>query len=169
MLTYQVKSLIKDPSLVIPVQESLEMEVSAFGGEPVEFLEPVRVEGTLRHVGGWIIEFKGTVDATVRMACSRCTKPTVVPLHNDIVQRYIADRQENESGDEDVEVYFDEVIDLTELIYSEVSLAIPMKVLCKEDCKGLCPVCGKDLNEGPCACVQEDSDPRWDALKSLLQ
>ena len=169
MLTYPVKSLIKDPSLVITVKESLELEPRKYNGELVEFLTPVRVEGELRHVGGWIIEFKGTLDFDVRMACGRCTRPTDLPLHSDMVQRYIADRQENESGDEDVEVYFDEVIDLSDLIYSEISLAIPMKVLCREDCKGLCPHCGKDLNEGPCDCSQEDTDPRWDALKSLLQ
>ena len=44
-----------------------------------------------------------------------------------------------------------------------------MKVLCREDCKGLCPKCGRNLNEGPCGCDLHEEDPRWDALKGLLQ
>lgn len=169
MLTYQVKSLIKDPGLSLPVHEVLEQEELILGGERVRFLSPVTIDGALRHIGGWIIEFKGTLEGAVQMACSRCTKATYVPLHSDITQRYIADRQENEFGDNDVEVYQDEVIDLTDLINSEICMAIPMKVLCRADCKGLCPVCGKDLNEGPCDCSQDETDPRWDALKSLIQ
>ena len=51
----------------------------------------------------------------------------------------------------------------------DLLLELPSKMLCQEDCRGLCPICGKDLNEGPCGCEHDTTDPRWDALKSLFQ
>ena len=54
-------------------------------------------------------------------------------------------------------------------IRDALTLELPLRVLCKEDCKGLCPKCGHNLNEGPCGCDLREEDPRWDALKSLLQ
>ena len=169
MLRYQVKSLLTDPSAVIPVEENIELEQLTVGGDHVQFLTPCHLEGQLKNIGGGIIRFIGTLDMQVRMACSRCTKDTDLPLHATIEQRYIADRQQGEIEDDDIEIYENELIDLSELVDSEISMAVPMKVLCREDCKGLCPICGKDLNEGSCDCEQEDIDPRWDALKSLLQ
>lgn len=169
MLRYQVKSLLTDSSAVIPVEAVIEQDHLMIGQERVDFLEPCHLEGCFKNIGGGIIQFQGTIDMMVRMACSRCTKDTDLPLHTAVEQRYIADKQQRETGDDDIEVFQNDTIDLSELVYSEISMSIPMKVLCREDCKGLCSICGKDLNEGPCDCEQDDIDPRWDALKGLLQ
>ena len=168
MLRYPVKTLLVDPSVVIPVEESLEQEDMTIGGEAVAFLEPCQVNGLLKNIGGGIILFQGTIDMKVRMACSRCTRDTELSLQTTVEQRYIAERQQDDIA-EDMEIFQNEVIDLNDLVYSEICMAIPMKVVCREDCKGLCPICGKDLNEGPCDCEQDTMDPRWDALKTLLQ
>jgi uncharacterized protein len=58
-------------------------------------------------------------------------------------------------------------IDLDEIIREQIILSEPTKHLCQEACKGLCQKCGKDLNEGPCSCVEEPHNPRWDILKTL--
>ena len=58
-------------------------------------------------------------------------------------------------------------LDLTEAVRQYVLMAIPMKALCKKDCPGLCPTCGKNLNEGQCACPKDDIDPRWSKLADL--
>ena len=168
MLTYQVKNLIANPGSSFPVEESISLEDLTVGGEGIHFLSPVKVSGTLSSIGGGVIRFDGTADAAAAMECSRCTKSTQVSLHSDITQRFVGDRSEEEAEAEDAEVYTNDMIDLNDLIYSEISMAVPMKVLCRPDCKGLCPVCGKDLNDGPCDCQQENTDPRWDALKNLL-
>jgi uncharacterized protein len=52
-------------------------------------------------------------------------------------------------------------------LQEQVLLALPLKIVCRDDCKGLCPQCGKNLNEGPCACVVQVEDPRWAALKEI--
>ena len=60
------------------------------------------------------------------------------------------------------------LIDIDELIMTDVTLEIPFQLLCREDCKGLCPVCGSDLNEKTCNCTQKQIDPRLEKLKMLL-
>lgn len=169
MLKVSVKSLLTDPSAIIPFQADVTPEPVMMDGEEVLFLGPCRMNGVFKHIGGGVIRYSGTMDTEVRMACSRCMKETDLPLHTQMEQRFTSDRQQESYMDDDIEVYQNDTIDLTELLTAEINLAIPMKVLCKEDCKGLCPICGKDLNEGPCDCQDDNIDPRWDALKSLLQ
>ena len=70
-------------------------------------------------------------------------------------------------ADLDVATYVDEQIDLEEALRAELLLALPIAPLCRDDCKGLCARCGKDLNEGPCACPPEPKDDRWAALRSV--
>ena len=73
------------------------------------------------------------------------------------------------AGDLDVLYYDEPVVALSPIAEERVQMAFPMKPLCREDCKGLCVVCGKDLNQGPCACAPETFDPRWEALKALKE
>ncbi|MEW6210600.1 MAG: DUF177 domain-containing protein, partial [Acidobacteriota bacterium] len=76
---------------------------------------------------------------------------------------------EKELGSDDLSVgfYQGQAIDLDDVVREQVELALPMSRLCKEDCLGLCQQCGADLNEGPCQCDAEESDPRWATLKEL--
>ena len=89
MLTYQVKSLIKDPGLSLPVHEVLEQEELILGGERVRFLTPVTIDGALRHIGGWIIEFKGTL-ALYRWPAAAAQRqpmsPCIATSHSDTLQ-----------------------------------------------------------------------------------
>ena len=85
---------------------------------------------------------------------------------------YIDDVQNKDFYDEDVVTVIrsdQEYIDISKDVREYALLAIPMKNLCKEDCKGLCSHCGKDLNEGECGCTNEKIDPRWIALKNLYK
>ena len=73
-------------------------------------------------------------------------------------------------GDEDSDEFIvveDRRLDVDALVNEDVYLSLPYRMLCQPDCKGLCPVCGADLNEGPCSC-EKPADPRWDALKDLF-
>lgn len=67
-----------------------------------------------------------------------------------------------------VSFYQEDRIDLTQMILEQIVLALPMKPLCRVDCRGLCPECGANRNTASCACTQEDTDPRWASLKTLL-
>ena len=75
----------------------------------------------------------------------------------------------SERQDDEVRVMPSEtmVIILDEDVRQCIELAVPVKLLCAETCKGLCPQCGKNLNEGPCTCERDDTDPRWEPLRKL--
>ena len=93
-----------------------------------------------------------------------------VPLSPAFSQRFIpAEALGQAEADEEAEVFSEYRLDLADFVTNEIRLGIPMKVLCREDCKGLCPKCGHDLNEGPCGCDLREEDPRLEVLRSLLQ
>jgi uncharacterized protein len=116
----------------------------------------------------------GNVTTELEVPCSRCLEPYRFRVDVAFDQRYLpqadaAAQEENEVAEEDLETSFyrDEQIDLNELMREQFYLALPMKPLCREDCKGLCPQCGTNLNTGTCECGPGWEDPRLAALKQL--
>jgi uncharacterized protein len=116
----------------------------------------------------------GHAAATLELTCSRCAESFRVPVDAAFDLRYVphADNtgdQEREVEEDDLTTayYRDETIDLGDLAREQFYLALPMKPLCAEACKGLCPRCGMDLNQGTCDCRPEWQDPRFEALKAL--
>jgi uncharacterized protein len=116
----------------------------------------------------------GRVKTTLELPCSRCLEPYSLPVDQEFDLRYhphseASAEAETEVEDEDLETSFyrDEQIDLNDLLREQFYLALPMKPLCREDCKGLCPQCGTNLNTDTCDCSTEWEDPRLAALKQL--
>ena len=104
--------------------------------------------------------------------CSRCLEPYEARVEADVHTRFVPSPgrgEERELGVDDLEsdVYDHDQIDLDALLETEAALGLPMKPLCREDCKGLCPSCGANRNAVTCACAPVTSDPRWAALKTL--
>lgn len=97
--------------------------------------------------------------------CRRCLKPLSLEEPVELTREYV--RQAGSEADPEEEVYSGKEINLTAAVREQILLSIPPPPLCVEDCKGLCPSCGKDLNEGPCGCENKAMDPRWSALKGL--
>lgn len=170
MLSYSVKQLLQDPSLRISVETILEPEVVKVGEDTYPCLEPWKVKGELVNVSGEAILFEGSVSTSIQMRCARCNEPVIVPIDVTIHQRFIKEGSENDVPEEDFDylIIENDRVDLDDTILYEVQLGVPMRVFCKEDCKGLCPICGKNLNVDSCNCQEDDSDPRWDALKDLF-
>ncbi|HSB42751.1 MAG TPA: DUF177 domain-containing protein [Methylomirabilota bacterium] len=114
---------------------------------------------------------RGELTARVPLTCGRCVEPYTVTVHPAVDARFVpspATRgEERELGTDDLEtdVYQNGVLDLTALLETETTLALPMKPLCRETCRGLCPVCGGNRNVTACACEPHAPDPRWAALK----
>ncbi len=98
--------------------------------------------------------------------CDRCAENFERQYSFDL-NRIVVQRLENENDSDDYIVVENNVLDLDDLVYQEIQLFLPQKILCKEDCKGLCPKCGKNLNSGDCDC-KADVDPRMAALLQLL-
>ncbi len=120
------------------------------------------------------VRLQGQVKAEVEVACDRCLQSVAVPVGTDFDVTYLpADAlASNEATGLQTEemgfsVYEGEAIDIDELAREQILLALPVRQLCREECRGLCPTCGTDLNAQTCACQTEETDPRWDALKSL--
>ena len=176
MFSFQIRPLLKDPSLRLPVEATWNIPEVSDGFSTYRCLEPWDIKGELFYVGmdetgKDVIEFSGCVRTVLRMACDRCLRQVDIPLAVDIRQRFVkGEKTDSSTSDYDFDYLpiVNDVIDLEDVIHYDVQLNIPAKVLCKEDCLGLCPICGKNLNEGLCECEEDFSDPRWDALKNLL-
>ncbi len=116
----------------------------------------------------------GRLLATVRRSCSRCLEPFDVPMALDIDVRYHpqhvnAGEGEREVSDDDLSIayYRDDKIHLGDLVREQLRLASPMKPLCDDNCRGLCPVCGANRNEMTCDCDTSWHDPRLDQLRGF--
>lgn len=120
--------------------------------------------GKVRNTAG-LLFFEADLDVTVSCVCARCLKEFELPIH----RRILAVLSEDESEDDpDVYALDGESVDVDEIIHTDFILNLNQSPLCKEDCKGLCPKCGADLNEGPCGCKKE-TDPRLAVLEQLLE
>ncbi len=135
----------------------------SYGEHP--FDRPVRVSGTVRNMAG-ALQLEGEAETVLDTRCDRCLKPITVEM-NVPVETLLAEELAN-GGDNDEIVLLDKgTVDLDEIFLPACVLALDSKHLCKADCKGLCPTCGKDLNDGPCGCEKE-LDPRLAVLAKLL-
>jgi uncharacterized protein len=116
----------------------------------------------------------GAVKTTLELPCSRCLEPFALPVDASFDLRYQPHTDNKGEGEREVEeddlttaFYENDEIDLGQLMREQFYLALPMKPLCREDCQGLCPVCGTNLNAGACSCNRAWEDPRLAALKEL--
>ena len=125
---------------------------------------PIRFIGRVENKVGIVsITGKATFSATV--TCSRCAEDFYKDFSVDI-SHLLARNLQNEENDEFI-VVEDNTLELDLLVFDDIVLSMPYRFLCSEDCKGLCPKCGKNLNQGKCDC-KKDIDPRMAALLELL-
>lgn len=141
--------------------------------DDVRLTAVAEVRGRIRRKGEEV-ELTGSVHTTIETPCARCLKPVTVPIDATFSERFVtslswrADEQhELVSEDLNLSVFEGEAIDLDQLVREEILLATPVQILCREDCQGLCPVCGIDRNLGACECDSRQVDARWEKLKDL--
>ena len=142
----------------------------------LQALSPVRWRGEIRFVDpGYLLTATYSYQQT--LTCQRCLAPVTEPVQQDMQLLLMpgappADAGEHGLEEEDlgvVEVDEDEELDLRPLLLEQIQLNVPMKPLCRAACKGLCPQCGADLNQGDCDCEKVEIDPRWKALEALQE
>ncbi len=144
-------------------------------GESYRVVAPVEL-GFDVHKDKAQFRLVGRLRTTLELSCGRCVEPFLLPMDASFDVRYhpqsessaAAGEREVEEADLDDAYYRDDQIDLDELIREQIYLVLPMKPLCRDDCKGLCPECGTNLNAGTCECRHEWTDPRLEALKKLV-
>jgi uncharacterized protein len=145
-------------------------------------LSPLRAEGRAdlveehhgKHKVIQDIRLKGKLDMSLEVDCARCLEPVLHQVSRDFDLLYRplgtdAGRDELSVTDAEAEIgyYQGEGLLLEDALREQVLLALPLKLLCREDCKGLCPQCGKNLNESVCSCAAAVQDPRWAGLKEI--
>jgi uncharacterized protein len=133
----------------------------------VEAVEPVRLDGVVESVVEGLL-VRGTLSATLHMDCARCLEGIDVDVTTDVAELF-TDPEDVDAGDE-VDAGYEireGTIDLDTLLRDALVPAVPFQPLCEAACKGLCPTCGIDRNEGDCSCDQTVADRRWAALEGL--
>lgn len=129
------------------------------------FVSPVSVKGTVKNHDGFA-RLNANVVFDFSIPCDRCTQQISKCFHYTFAHDLVLSL-ENEDDDSYIQIE-NYKLDLDELMRADILLELPTKFLCKEDCKGLCPVCGKNLNEGSCDCNLHQIDPRLEVLKKLI-
>lgn len=155
--------------------------------ERVRVVAPVNVTGSVRSAGKKIVPgskvvpgtevfVNGHIETRAQVECDRCLQQIETPVNADFDLQYItgtdyestaAVAAELTEDDLSVAVFDGAAIDVDEIVKEQILLAVPTRMLCRPDCKGICPDCGVDKNTGDCACATEEVDPRWAALKNL--
>ena len=118
-------------------------------------------------IAGDVLLLDGRIKSKVRRTCSRCLKEFDSDVEVEISERFFP--ADAEYIEKDAFSYDSDVVDITEVLRESFIIAEPLQALCKEDCKGLCPVCGADKNVEPCDCDTFTIDPRLVALKQFLK
>jgi uncharacterized protein len=145
--------------------------------DPADYkvLGDVHFDGTLRKDDPRFM-LSGRLQARLQMSCGRCLEPFTLPIDAQVDLTYVPHPEQ--AADDEVELsqddlttafYRDQTLDLADMVREQFYLALPMRPLCREDCKGLCPQCGTNLNQGTCACDVRWEDPRLASLRTLLK
>jgi uncharacterized protein len=156
--------------------EGLEIDVvEDFGAETGGVATEARLKLTAERVGSEVL-LRGTIRARLSLECSRCLsgfeRESDIPVeleYHPAEEMPEAETYELSSGELDTGFYRGEELDLTEISKEQVLLNIPMKPLCGEGCKGICPRCGANLNEKACGCAAGPGDLRFEKLKELFK
>jgi uncharacterized protein len=153
---------------------SFERGVIEFGGD-IRQVAPLDWSASAERAGAEI-RINGTLTTLLEFSCSRCLESAQISVTKPF-DLYFRERDE-EMFDEDEEVELEEKdtrtafftgtkLAIADILREQVLLALPMKVLCRVDCKGLCPVCGMNLNTGACSCPREEFSPHMDVLAEI--
>ena len=161
-----LSKIIDSPGASDPFSVSVDLSDLRYGVScPVS--EPVVAQGVVRNTAG-VLLMKGNVTTTIHGICDRCAAEfdRFIDFPIDVVLVTELSNEENE--DEWVFPLEGDSADLDDIVRTVFVLNLDSKLLCKDDCKGLCHRCGKNLNDGPCGC-QKELDPRFAALRQLLE
>ena len=158
-----------------PVDEIVSCSMDEFwmksGAYPVVSKEDAHIH--VEYAGSQRLRIHGTCRLTVEIPCGRCLKAVPVEFRLDFEKEAESSAAEQSSEKTDqldennyIDGYF---LDVDKLLYNEILVGWPMKVLCSDDCKGICSVCGQNLNEGACDCEDTGLDPRMSVIRDVFK
>lgn len=161
-----LSKIIDSPGASVSFSTSVDLRDLRYGvSYPVT--EPVVAQGTVRNTAG-VLMMKGNLTTCIHGTCDRCAADFDREIDFPIDVVLVTELSNEENEDEWVFPLEGDSADLDDIVRTVFVLNLDSKLLCREDCKGLCHRCGKNLNEGPCNC-QKELDPRFAALRQLLE
>lgn len=175
LMKLDLRALLADECRTVPVLFELEAKNGSqnhFSGlNDVRFSTPVRVEGTITNTAGYIrMSLSLSVDYIA--TCARCLEDLSGSFSFDVERTVVTPKMAeglSEDRIDELVIVEDGFLDVDELLLEVLELSLPFRFLCREDCKGLCAKCGKNLNEGNCNCETKEFDPRLEPLRRLLE
>lgn len=155
----------------VRIQERVEEDHPLLSETDVRFGDGVRVDLRATRSGSGEVVVRGTVQGVLEGECRRCLEPVRLDVDQEVTLVYAPVDEIEASGAGDVRPLplSARDLDLTPALREELILGFPRYLECMEECRGLCPRCGTNLNVDECECVLEESDPRWEALRTLKE
>ena len=160
-LRFQISDLLTSPGDARSEAASVLVSVDL---PNASVLEPADIDLEMRSLTDGIV-VRGSISSQARLTCNRCLTEWTQPVVATFDQVY---RLHPEDADDELPIEDRSWIDLDAVVHDELSLGMPLAPLCKEDCRGLCPTCGTDLNVEPCAGHGEESDSPFASLRDLF-
>jgi uncharacterized protein len=168
MLSFDIRSLSNH---AVNVDDTLSADDPVWEEGDPKPSTPLHVKGRLSAAGPGQFYWHGTIEGDVSMECRRCLGDAEAHVSEDA--HIIFAEAGTESVEDDPDVYLLDArateLDLRPALREQWLLNVPSYVLCREDCKGLCPTCGAELNLGPCNCAPASADPSWEGLRKLRE
>ena len=160
-----VKSINKETDEVVEL--SLSAFESRLGDYPILEKPPITLHIANQENKRLLIQ--GDVDVKLGIPCGRCLEEVPTPIHFRIDKTLsITDDGIIDEDMEETDYLIGFELDVDKLVYAEILVNWPMRVLCKDDCKGICKVCGMNLNKGACSCQRTELDPRMAAIQDIF-
>ena len=163
MLRVDLRELTSGP---VETRGEVAADDPLFAETDLRLRQPVAVQGRLQALGDDRFYWHGKASTVVQGECRRCLTPVETPVELEIGALFSKDPEALDDPDSYAVEPDATEIDVTPAVREELLLAAPRYVLCREDCQGMCPQCGKDLNAGPCGCAPV-ADMRWQPLQAL--
>ena len=161
----QLSKIISVPKYEETVEASIDLNEIKLKGVSYPIREKNDFSIVFRNIGKDKISFAFETEVTLGIPCSRCLEEVSYPVSVQVTKEL----DFSDLNEEDSSYIEDKYLDLDILIFDEVVPKLPSRVLCKEDCKGLCPVCGTNLNEKECGCDRTVADPRMAAIQDIFK
>jgi uncharacterized protein len=163
MLSFDIRSLTEH---AVTVDDTLSADDPVWVEGDAVPSQPIRIKGRLSPAGPGRFYWHGTIEGDVALACRRCLGEASGHVAEEAHLIFAEDGSEDVAEDPDVFLLDPRAseLDLRPAVREQWLLNVPGYALCRDDCKGLCPTCGAELNLGPCRCAEASADPRWAAL-----
>ena len=165
MLQLDVARLKRSPGDSDSFSLSEELPPLELQGEKISFGGPVKASFTVAN-NGKLLRVEGTVSGELWLTCGRCLEPFTFAFDLPVAENYVYG---SEAASEDAVAFTGDLLNVTPEVYKDIIMDLPMKALCGDDCPGLCPGCGRRLDQGTCDCAGAEIDSRLTALKKLLE